>query len=92
MRRVEEPATYYGASELRISFDKILAEAMTRRVIIEKRHKPVAVLMSIEEFKKYESLVEEAEDQYFSDIVKERIKKPVKYLTLDEAKKKLGME
>jgi prevent-host-death family protein len=92
MRRVEEASTYYGASELRISFDKILAEALTRRVIIEKRHKPVAVLLSIEEFKEYEEAMEALEDEYFSEIVKERMKKPVKYLTHEEAKKKLGIE
>ena len=92
MRRVEEPATYYGASELRMSFDKILEEASKRKVIIEKRHKPVAVILSIEEFKKYEDAMEELEDQYLYKIAEERMKNLGKLIPLEEVKKRFKIK
>ncbi|MCD6478256.1 MAG: type II toxin-antitoxin system Phd/YefM family antitoxin, partial [Candidatus Aenigmarchaeota archaeon] len=46
MITVKENTTLVGVSELRSGIDKILEKAREGLVIIEKRHKPAAVLLS----------------------------------------------
>ena len=92
MRRVEEPATYYGASELRGNLDKILEEASKRKVIIEKRHKPVAVIMSMKDFERYEEMMEYLEDEYLGRLAEERMKHPGKMIPFEEIMKKYGVK
>ena len=62
MLTIKGNTTLVGVSELRKGIDKILKIASNSLVIIEKRRKPAAVLMSNEEYEHIEQLVETAED------------------------------
>ena len=47
MITLKEDTTLVGVSELRTHMEKILAESKKHRVLIEKRNKPVAVIMAM---------------------------------------------
>ena len=72
MITVKENTTLVGVSEFRGKIDKILAKIQSGHVVIEKRHKTVAVLMSPEEYKKNQEYIETAEDIVLGFIAQER--------------------
>jgi len=74
MITVKENTTLVGVSELRTGIDKILAKTRDGHVVIEKRHKPAAVLMSNDEYEHLQHLVETAEDLVLGFIADERYK------------------
>jgi len=74
MITVKENTTLVGISELRSGIDKILEKARNGLVIIEKRHKPAAVLMSNEEYENIQHIIETAEDLVLGFIAEERLK------------------
>ncbi len=63
------------------------AEHRKERVVIEKRNKPVAVVIGYDDFKKLEAL----EDIYESRLLEESIKKG-KFYTLEEVAKRVKVE
>ena len=75
MITIKENTTLVGVSELRRGIDKILAKTREGVVIIEKRHKPTAVLMSNEEYEKMQYIMETAEDIVLGFTAEERFKK-----------------
>jgi prevent-host-death family protein len=75
MYTVKENTTLVGVSELRAGIDKILEKARKGLVIIEKRHKPQAVLMSNEEYEHLTNIVDMAEDLVLGFIATDRFKK-----------------
>ena len=74
MITVKENTTLVGVSELRTGIEKILEKARKGLVIIEKRHKPQAVLMSNEEYEHLQHVLEMAEDLVLGFIAEERFK------------------
>jgi len=74
MITIRENTTLVGVSELRSGIDKILKKAREGVVIIEKRHKPTAVLLSNEEYEHIQNLVEVAEDLVLEFIADTRYK------------------
>ena len=74
MITVKENTTLVGVSELRSGIDKILEKAREGLVIIEKRHKPAAVLLSSEEYERIQNLLEVAEDLVLGYIADMRYK------------------
>lgn len=90
MITVKEHTTLVGVSEFRTKIDAILEEIKKHRVMIEKRNKPVAMLLSIEEFERLESLLEFIEDYGLAALAKQREGKG-KPLSLQEAKKRAGI-
>ena len=74
MLTIKENTTLVGVSELRKGIEKILKIARRGLVIIEKRHRPTAVLMSNEEYEHIQHLVETAEDIVLGFIAHERFK------------------
>ena len=74
MITVKENTTLVGVSELRTGIEKILEKSREGLVIIEKRHKPAAVLMSNEEYQHIQRLLETAEDLVLGLIADERFK------------------
>ena len=74
MLTVEENTTLVGVSELRSGIDKILEKARKGLVIIEKRHKPAAILMSNEEYEHIQHVLETAEDLVLGFIADKRYK------------------
>ena len=78
MITVKENTTLVGVSELRSGIDNILAQAREGLVIIEKRHKPQAVLMSSEKYEHMRNVFELAEDIVLGQIAENRRKKSKK--------------
>ena len=74
MLTVKENTTLVGVSELRKGIDKILEKANKGLVVIEKRHKPTAVIMSNKEYEHIQELLETAEDIVLGFIANERFK------------------
>ena len=72
MFTVKENTTLVGVSELRSGIDKILEKTKDGLVIIEKRHKPQAVLMSNEQYEHIQNLLELSEDLILGTIAQER--------------------
>lgn len=92
MLTVRENATIVGVAEIRKVMREVLEEMKTNRVILTKRGKPVGVLIDYQEFRQIEELLEVLEDSVLGKAAAERAKrKDRKWVTLDEAEKKLGL-
>lgn len=91
MYTIKENTTLVGVSELRNRIDKILQEAQNHKVIIEKRNKPVAVLIAIDQYNAMEELIDRIEDLELGRISKEREKSSSKndYISIEKAYKKI---
>ena len=74
MFTVKENTTLVGISEFRAGLEAILEKTRKGLVIIEKRHKPQAVLMSSEEYEQIQQTLETAEDLVLGFLAKERDK------------------
>ena len=74
MLTVKENTTLVGVSELRKGIEKILEKAHKGLIVIEKRHKPTAVIMSNKEYEHIQELLETAEDIVLGFIANERYK------------------
>ena len=74
MITVKENTTLVGVSELRTGIDNILEKAKEGLVVIEKRHKPQAVLLSSEEYEHMQNMVETAEDLVLGFMACDRFK------------------
>ena len=93
MRRVKGDTTLVGISELRTQADEILRVAQKEPVIVEKRHKPMAVLVPIEQYDRTEEALELFEDTILGLLAKEREQRSRRkdYLTLEELEKRVGL-
>lgn len=93
MRRIEENTTLVGISELRTRAEAILKVAQHEPVIVEKRHKPMAVLVPITEYRRTQETLERLEEYLLGLLAKERERrsKPTSYLTLEELEKRVGL-
>lgn len=92
MITVKQDTTLVGVSELRTNIDKILQESKKHKVLIERRNKPVAVLLSMERYGEIEEILEALEDVALGYLAKEREtkSKPSDYLNIDEVQKKIS--
>ena len=91
MFTVREDTTLVGVSELRTNLDKVL-EAMGRsKVLLERRNRPLAVIMSIEKYNLMEKLIELIEDTELGYLAKERDSEsgPKDYIDIYTAEKRL---
>lgn len=91
MYTIKEDTTLVGVSEFRNRMDKILEEARHHKVIIEKRNKPVAVLVAIDQYNALEEILDRIEDLELGRSAKEREKrsKAGDYIPIKKAYKKL---
>jgi len=94
MFTAKEDTTLVGISELRTHFDKILEAIARGKVLLERRHKPIAVIVPIEKYNRMEELIEAIEDTQLGYLAKERDlkSKPQDYIDLDVAEKKLKVK
>jgi prevent-host-death family protein len=90
---VKEDSALVGVSEFRTKAEEIFNELKNRKVIIEKRNKPIAVLLSLKKYEQMEELFEWIEDNALGYLAKEREKSTTKtkYLSLEELSKKIGL-
>ena len=87
MITVTENTTLVGVSELRTHMDEILLASRKNKVIIEKRHKPYAVIMDAKKFEQMEHQLEDMEDLLLGILAKERERgaKSSDYIDIDTA-------
>ena len=87
MITVKEDTTLVGVSELRTNIDKILEESKKHKVLIERHHKPIAVLMDMEKYSQMEATLELLEDFALGYLANERKTKSHSsdYVDIDEA-------
>ncbi|CAN2039988.1 Antitoxin [Candidatus Magnetomoraceae bacterium gMMP-15] len=74
MYTIKENITFVGISELHSGIEKILERVRKGPIIIEKRHKPQAVLMSNEEYEHFINVLDMAEDLILGFIAADRLK------------------
>ena len=93
MRRVKGDTTLVGVSELRTQADEILKVAQQEPVIVEKHHKPMAVLIPITQYERTESILDTLEDTILGLLAKERERRTPRkaYLTLEELERRVGL-
>ena len=91
MYTIKEDTTLVGVSELRNRIDKILQEAKHLKIIIEKRNKPVAVLIAIDQYNAMEEILDRIEDLELGRVAKDREKssKASDYIPIEKAYKKI---
>lgn len=88
---VKEDTTLVGISELRTNIDRILEETKKHKVLIERRNKPVAVLLAIERYTDIEKILDVLEDVALGYLAKERElhSKPEDYFDIEVVEKKI---
>ena len=93
MRRVKSDTTLIGISELRTQADAILKVAQHEPVIVEKHHKPMAVLVPIDEYERTHDALDAVEDCLLGLLAKEREQRSKRkdYLTLEELERRVGL-
>lgn len=89
MITVKENTALVGISELRVHFDKVLAILGKSKILLEKRNKPLAFIVPVEQYEEMEAIVEMAEDFGLGYLAKERDlkSKPSDYIDLGKAEK-----
>jgi prevent-host-death family protein len=91
MYTIKEDTTLVGVSELRNRMDKILEETRHHKVIIEKRNKPVAVLIAIDQYSVIEEILDRIEDMELGRTARAREKgaSSKDYISIEKAYKKI---
>ena len=79
----------FSVADAKAKFSEVVnsAEHKSERIVIEKRRKPVAVMIGYEDYK----LFEELEDVYHAQLIKEVLAED-KFYSLEETIEKLGIE
>ena len=91
MYTIKEDTTLVGVSELRNRIDKVLEEAQHHKVVIEKRNKPIAVLIAIDQYNAMENVLDLIEDIELGHAAGKREKGSLDkdYISIEKAYKKL---
>lgn len=92
MHTVKEDTTLVGVSELRTKIERILEQAKNHKIVIEKRNKPIAVLITIDRYNAMEEIIELVEDMELGHLAKERDRMSSKkdYISIEEALKRIN--
>lgn len=92
MITVKEDMALIGIAELRNKASDVLSKIKKHRVILTKRNKPLGVIIDYDEYKEMQRIIDEVEDLALGSIAKDRLeRKGKKYVSLDEAEKKVGL-
>lgn len=91
---IEQPSVLVGVSDLRGKLGRLLNLAKTSRVILSKRNAPLAVLVPVDKFDRMEALIDGIEDAVlgYEALQRGRTTPRRRYLTLDEAEKRVGLK
>ena len=63
-----------GATDLRAEMPKLIKDLKTKKILVMKRGRPVAVIESYQDFMEKESFFDKLEEQELVKVVKERMK------------------
>jgi prevent-host-death family protein len=82
-----------GVSDLRQHLEKTMDEHPGAPIVIEKRHKPLAILLSDEEYERIQRLLDTAEDIVLGYLAEQRYKKSraKDYLDIESVMKKASV-
>jgi len=91
MISIKGDATIVGISELRTKINQIIEECKKNKVLIGKRNKPLAVLVSMERFNQMEKTLDTLEDYALGLLAKERDSQAKKndYIDIDKFRNKM---
>ncbi len=86
MITLKEKTTIAAISELRNKSEEILRELKDHHVVLQKHHKPVAVLFNYKNYEAFEEMLEFAEDYVLGSIALARDKRSKKqdFVELDQ--------
>ena len=92
MFTVKEDTTLVGVSELRTRLEKIIEESRHHKVVIEKRNKPVAVIIAIDRYNAMEEILDMVETYELAGLAKQREGKSSKkdYIKIEDAMRRIG--
>ncbi len=92
MRRIKADTTLVGISEFRTKAEEILGLAEREPVIVERRHKPKAVLLSLRQYEQTERTLDAFEDSILGLLAKTREQgRKRRYLSLEELERRVGL-
>ena len=92
MLKFKEDMLLLGISELRKETTELLKELQKGRVVLTRRNKPVGVIINYSEYERIENLMEWLEDLVLGYTAKTRAGlKKKKYISLEEAEKRVGL-
>lgn len=93
MININDDVAVMGASEMRNEIPNITKNLKSKKIIITKRGKPIAVLQEFQEYEEKEKLIDEFEDFILGKLAKERKEssKETDYISQEEMIKKLGI-
>lgn len=89
---LDDKTALIGTTDLRSRMAEV-EDMKYEKMIVMKREKPIAVIMSFDQYKKNYDRTEELEDLVLGYMAKERDEKSTEkdYISLEEAAKKLGI-
>ena len=92
MFTTNEDTTLVGVSELRTKLEKIIEESKWHKVVIEKRNKPIAVIVAIDRYNAMEEFLDMFEDYELANLARQREKGSTSkdYIALEEAFRKVS--
>ena len=91
MITIKEDTTLVGISELRTNFAKVLEALGKYKVLLERRNKPLAVIVPIEKYTQMEELIELIEDAGLGYLARDRElkSKPSDYVELNKVGRRI---
>lgn len=89
---LDDKTALIGTTDLRSRMAEV-EDMQYEKMVVMKREKPIAVIMTFDQYKKNRDRTEELEDLVLGYMAKERDEKSTKkdYISLEEAAKKLGI-
>ncbi|MFA6024657.1 MAG: hypothetical protein WC777_05690 [Candidatus Gracilibacteria bacterium] len=89
---LDDKTALIGTTDLRSRMAEV-EDMQYEKMVVMKREKPIAVIMTFDQYKKNRDRTEELEDLILGYMAKERDEKSTKkdYISLEEAAKKLGI-
>lgn len=89
---LDDKTALIGTTDLRSRMAEV-EDMQYEKMVVMKREKPIAVIMTFDQYKKNRDRTEELEDLVLGFMAKERDEKSTKkdYISLEDAAKKLGI-
>ena len=80
---------FLSSTKIKTNFGSVLDDVKRKDIIVIRNGEPEAVMLSYEDYKRMEGLVEILEDLELEKVVASRLEKPEKTYTIDQAIREL---
>lgn len=81
---------FFNSTKIKTNFGSVLNDVKYKDIVVIRNGEPEAVIISYEDYKNIEDLLEKLEDIELGKIAVDRIKKSKKTYTLNQAIQELG--